>query len=234
MRVLLALLWISTLAYADARFQVDPTKIELSKDRRAQSFQITNHGTQPLRVQITANTWFDDAAGAMVLAPTSDVVIRPSLVIVDPGASRTVRVATTVDTPVREGSYRVFVEELPDRGAATPGRIRVLARIGVPVFVAPARAEVEVVPRVTAQHAVEVEGLGTQHVKLARVVLRAFANDTQRWQREVTGWYVLPQHRRVFQLPLDGAICGAGERLVAEVVAESGARWTSAPRACGG
>jgi fimbrial chaperone protein len=233
MRVLLALLWMST-AHADARFQVDPTKIELSKENRAQAFQITNHGTQPLRVQITANTWRDDADGAMILAPTSDIVIRPSLVVIDPGASRTVRVATTLDPPAREATYRVFVEELPDRGAATPGRIRVLARIGVPVFVAPAQPKVHVVPRITAQHAVEVQGLGTQHVKLSRVVLRAMTKETQRWQREVTGWYVLPQHRRVFQVPLDGVTCASGERLVAEVFAETGEHWLSAPLACGG
>ena len=228
MRVLLALLAVSAVAHADARFQVDPTKIELSKDSRAQAFQITNHGTEPLRVQITASRWHDDRDGAMVLAPTSDIVIRPSLVQIDPGASRTVRVATTIDSPATEATYRVFVEELPDRGAHAAGHVRVLARIGVPVFVAPTRPKVAVVARVTAQRSVEVEGVGTQHVKLARVVLRDVA---KRWQRETSGWYVLPQRTRVFAVPLDGVPCAP---LVAEVHAETGEVWTSAPLACGG
>lgn len=236
MRSLFVILGLATsaMAYADARFQVDPTRIDLSKETRAQAFQVTNHGTTPLRVQISANTWRDDADGGMILAATNDIVIRPSLLQIEPGASKTVRVATIIDTPASEATYRVFVEELPDRGNSKAGQIRVLARIGVPVFVAPANPKVSVVPRVTAQHEVEVEGVGTQHVKLERVVLRAMVSNKQRWQREITGWYVLPKHRRVFKLPLDGATCARGESLVAEVFAEDGEHWTSAPLPCGG
>lgn len=217
-------------ARADGVFQVNPTRLDLGAAAATTALTVTNHGTSRLRLQLSVTGWTDAADGAMQLTPTTDLVVRPSLVVVEPGATRTVRVVAAVAAAARERSYRLFVEELPDRSAATGGMIRVVTRIGVPVFVAPAVATQSARVAVTAagdRARVAVTATGSLHAKLLTVRVK-----TRAWSREIVGWYVLPAATRTFEVALGDARCAAGDALIAEVIDESGAAWSSEPRAC--
>lgn len=216
-------------ARADGRFQVDPTVVELSAAARNGAVIVTNHGTTALRLQATVFAWSEDDRGAE-LQPTGDLVVRPALLEVPAGASRTVRVGSLVGARALEQSFRLFVEELPDRSAAQPG-IRVLTRIGVPVFIAP--PERRAVLDVRAQRgAVTVANTGTVRVKLATLELRALARGAARWTHAAPGWYVLPGRERRFAIEVGKDACRAGEQLVAIATDEGGASWTSTPTPC--
>jgi fimbrial chaperone protein len=220
---------IATPVFADGKFQVDPTRVDLGASAQTGAVHVTNHGAHPIRLQITAVAWTDDADGVMQLAPTSDIVVRPSLIEIAPGARSTLRVGVTVSPRAAEQSYRLFVEELPDRRPKPAGRIDVLTRIGIPIFVAPRTIREAISVGATA-NVVTVANAGTTHVKLRTVRLAAHRDSKRRWQREVTGWYVLPSAARRFVVP--GTACEPGDELVAEVVAETGATWSARGR-CG-
>lgn len=213
----------------DRSFQVDPTRVDLSTGDQTAALVITNHGTAPLRLQLTAQGWQDDIDGVMQLVPTTAVVVRPSLVEVAPGRTRTVRVGLTTASTAVEQSYRLFVEQLPDRRVALGGRIEVLTRIGVPVFVAPTVMKTAgvVAPAVVGGvGVVTVSNAGTVHTKLASVKLSVRTNGRERWVREVAGWYVLAGAQRKFAVELGGERCERGEQMVAEVVGDGGVRWS--------
>lgn len=233
--VVCALLASAGLAEAGGRFQVAQTRIDLSEQAPASVLQITNHGTEPLRLQLTAATWRDDRDGAMQLGATNEIIIRPSLIEIAPGGSRAVRVGTTARPSGDELSFRVFVEELPDRRPVAGSRIQVLTRVGIPVFVAPkqrstgATVQLALAPKLAT---LAVKTTGNMHIKLAKIVVRGVAGATTRWKREAVGWYVLPkiERRFVVDLPADG--CANVDGVIAEITDEGGQTWTSAPMSC--
>jgi fimbrial chaperone protein len=220
---------IAAPAFAEGKFQVDPTRVDLGAAAQTGAVHVTNHGTHPLRLQITAVAWTDDADGIMQLAPTTDIVVRPSLIEIAPGARNTLRVGVTISPRAAEQSYRLFVEELPDRRPKPAGRIDVLTRIGIPIFVAP-RTIRDAIAVGAIGNLVTVANTGTTHVKLRTVRLAAHRDGKRRWQREVTGWYVLPSASRRFVVA--GTACEPGDELVTEVIAETGATWSARGR-CG-
>ena len=93
-------------ARAESSFQVNPTMVSLSREVPAEAVVITNHGTQALRVQVDATTWHEDADGVMQLVATTDLVVRPSLLEIEPGRSKTVRVG---DHPGRAPRSRAAI-----------------------------------------------------------------------------------------------------------------------------
>jgi len=234
MRSLLAVLVVLAAplpALAEGRFQVDPTRIDLASAAPSGAITITNHSTSALRLQATAFRWAESAEGAMQLTPAPEIVVRPGLFEVQPGKARTVRVGTATSATAIEQSYRVFIEELPDRSVTQRAGIHVLTRIGVPVFLAPRepRVALEIRPGTEAgKPVVRVRNPGTVHVKLASVKLRAVS---AAWERSAAGWYVLPGDTRQFAVEA-GLPCAAGERWIAEATSEDGAHWTSPASPC--
>lgn len=229
--VILCALAAATPARAEGRFQVEPTRVDLSSTAPSGAITVSNRGGGVLRLQATVYRWAQDADGGTQLTPAPEMVVRPALFEVQPGKARTVRVGTTATPAGVEQSYRVFVEELPDRTTAQTAGIHVLTRVGVPVFLAPreARVAIELLPATSnGKVAVVVKNPGTLHVKLAEVRLRAADGA---WQRSVAGWYVLPGDSRRFAVE-PAQPCSVGGRWVAEATSEDGGKWTSPPSPC--
>ena len=105
----------------------------------------------------------------MVLAATEDIILFPSLLTLDAGETRKVRLGTTVPRSGTEKSYRAFVEELPPQqtDAVTGGHIRVLTRLSIPVFLQPAqsvlRGEIADLTVRGATASFEIRNLGNVH-----------------------------------------------------------------------
>lgn len=217
LRFLSSLLVLGGVAHADNRFQVEPTRVDLSAQSPAGALVVTNHGADPLRIQVEAMHWVDDADGNQQLTATKDIAIRPSLVEIPAGKSKTIRVGTLVGAADVEGSYRVFIEELPDHTRPQSAQIQVLTRLAVPVFTAAKVARVDLGSKVVGG-AVVVENRGTQHVKLSKI--RVF-------DKEIVGWYVLPGATRKFVVP--AAECRDGKAHVELVDEDGGARANDAP-----
>ena len=209
-----------------ADFTVNPIQIFLSAQTQSAILTVQNTSTEPLRFQLTAFAWAQDSAGQMLLTPTTEVIFFPRLLTLAPNEQRIVRVGTSVKPGPVERTFRIFVEELPPSTAqsAPPGQVRVLARMGIPIFVEAhiARAELRLAPPTLAAGRVtfELSNAGTRHSIPQQIHLRGLGPAGESvWERELDGWYILAGDRRVYEVALPREDCARTRTIAVEVKA---------------
>ena len=209
---------IGVLALAGAarveasNYTIDKTRIELTKERTSEVITVQNRSNEPLRLQVTGFRWSQAAGDPMVLEPTDEIVFFPTVLLLEPGASRPVRVGYLGTPTARERTYRIILEELPPAPAGPDNVVRVLTRLNVPVFVDAARQSpsprLGVVAREGATVIVPVHNGGSSHVMIEAVAVAAVdAQGRRLFNQEVSGWYVLAESANVFHVGLP-AECG--------------------------
>ena len=75
-------------------FQVNPIRITLTPQGASSLVAVRNEGSDRLRLQVDFYAWDQSKQGEMILNPTDDLVVYPSLLTVDAGNERNVRVGT--------------------------------------------------------------------------------------------------------------------------------------------
>lgn len=218
-------LGVAVVAQATA-VAIDPTRLHLSAKAHSQSLTLRNSGNEKARFQVSAFTWGQSLSGEMQLTPTQDILFFPSLLEIAPGETRKIRVTTDVPAEAVEKSYRLFVDELPPPNANTSGAIRVLTRLGVPIFLQPATPEARPALSVAVQRShllVSLENHGNSYLmaQSVRVVGKAKGGAVQ-FERELPAWYVLAHGRRQYDVPLADADCAALTQLYATSKTEHG------------
>jgi fimbrial chaperone protein len=199
---------------AAAGFTVSPTRIELSARASSALLTVKNDSNQALQLQVSAFAWTQSPAGEIQLAPTADVIFFPALLSLEPGAERRVRVGTTARPRAAEQTYRIFVEQLPSSAADTgiQNGVRVLTKVGIPIFLQPARSTATPRLRDLGLHgstfAFRLVNDGTAHFVPGelRVQARDGAGATVP-ERPPPGWYVLAGSHRIFEVALADARC---------------------------
>ena len=137
--VVVALLLAPHAAIA-SNFTVTPTEVNLSASATSALVTLRNGSKLPLRFEVTLVSWSEDEHGKMTLNPSSDVTFFPKLVELAAGASRNIRIGINAGTARDvEQSFRLFVEELPDQSAPAANAVALRTKIGIPVFVRPAK-----------------------------------------------------------------------------------------------
>jgi fimbrial chaperone protein len=228
---------------AAADFTVNPIQIFLSTQNPSAILTVQNTSTEPLRFQLNAFSWAQDEAGQMVLTPTTEVIFFPRLLSLVPGEQRIVRVGASVPPGPVERTYRIFVEELPPAftQSAPAGQVRVLARMGIPIFIQPrtGRSELRLTPPSLATGHVmfELRNTGTRHAIPQEIRVRGLGPAGEAlWIREPDGWYILAGDRRVYDVPLSREDCARTKTIAVEVKAGEQAlaeRLDVAAAACG-
>ena len=107
----------------------------------------------------------------MALNPSADVTFFPKLVELAGGASRNIRIgispALARDV---EQSFRLFIEELPDQSAPKGNAVALRTKIGIPVFVRPAKpvrsAEIAGVSVENGKVLTRVRNTGNLHISV--------------------------------------------------------------------
>lgn len=207
-----------------ATYTVNPTRVYLSASSASALMTLRNESAEPLRMQIKAQRWTQGAQGDMQLAPTDDLIVFPNLLTLAPGEQRRVRVATTVEAGPIERSYRLYVEELPASASdrADGAAVRFLTRMGIPVFVQPARpaatATVRGVGLKDRRVSFELANTGNTHFMPTAITVRGFtATGTPVADWPVSGWYVLAGSARTFAVGLDRPACETVRSVLIEV-----------------
>ena len=93
-------------------FQVNPIRITLSRQSSSSLLSVRNDSTEKIRFQIGVFAWDQNPKGEMVLNPTEDLIFYPTLLALEPGDERRIRIGTNDPIVASEKSYRIFVEEL--------------------------------------------------------------------------------------------------------------------------
>ena len=213
---------------AAANFNVNPTQVFLSSKANSALVTVRNDSTEPLRFQLSVFAWDQSASGELELTPTDDIVFFPSLLTLGPNEERRVRVGRVTAAGEREKTYRIFIEEMPPLeaiGTAGGAAVRVLTKMGVPIFVRPAKETATAIIGDVEQRAGVVHftlaNTGTVHFVPSQVTVRGMAGSNPVFEQKLDGWYVLSGGKRDFTMVVPKNDCGRVTSFVVEVAVNS-------------
>jgi len=210
--VITLLVLVLTLCLAEeswtSTFNVSPLQVVLSTTGSTALVEIRNQAMEPLRLQVSVMAWEQSSAGEMIVTPTEDIVLFPTLVTLEPGERRKVRLGTASPAAATEKAFRIFVEELPSRDeqAQGAGNIRVLTRLSIPVFLQPgkhvAAGDIQGVTLKDGIASFQLENTGNVHfsARHIRVIGMAASGDVI-GEQAVEGWYILAGGSRRYDVP---------------------------------
>jgi fimbrial chaperone protein len=210
-----------------AGLNVSPVQLHLAPDASKALLTLRNDGEADARYQITVSAWDEDPVAGMKLAPTDAIVFFPAMLALKPGETRSVRVGAAVPFGPVEKTYRLFVEELPPpQKPQTRSEVRVLTRVGIPIFVAPVKTLEDrklgqpVLGKGSAS--LEVENTGNVHFRVDSVKLEGYGEGGAKlFERAVQGWYLLAGGHKRYQVEVPAADCARTKRLVFTVKTEA-------------
>lgn len=238
-------LFLVALPGTAATFKVSPIQIYLSAGKTTELLAVENQSTESVRLQVTAFGWNQSPRGEIELLPTEDVVFFPSLLTLEPGKERKVRIGVSKPAGAVERTYRVFVEELPplEKPSELGNRseVKVLTRFGVPIFVQPAKltrsGAIESAKLESGTVKFQVKNTGNAAFSLLSVrASGAGADGSQTFENQAAGWYVLAGGERAFEIAVPPADCLRTKTISLEAKTERDAWKASvavAPEACG-
>jgi fimbrial chaperone protein len=209
-------------------FNVSPLQIVLSGKTSSALLDIKNQSTESLRLQLSVSAWDQSPSGEIVLTATEDIILFPSLLTLEAGETRKVRLGTGVPRSGTEKSYRVFVEELPQQTESVPGgHIRVLTRLSIPVFLQPAKSvllgEIADLTVRDATASFEIRNIGNVHFSARHIAVVGLGlADPPIIKHEFEGWYILSGGSRRYDVQLSFEDCRKLRLLTVEVQTELG------------
>ena len=211
-----------------AGLNVSPVQLHLAPDASKALLTLRNDGDAEARFQVSAKAWDEDANTGMKLSDTDAIVFFPVMLALKPGETRTVRVGAAVPFGPVEKTYRLFVEELPPPARPqTKSEVRVLTRVGIPIFLAPVKVLQDRklgTPSVGKGSAsIDVENTGNVHFRVDSVKLEGYdkPGGAKVFERAVQGWYVLAGGHKKYQVEVPAADCARVKRLVFTVKTEN-------------
>jgi fimbrial chaperone protein len=116
---------------------VEPVLMEIQAPSATSSVKLSNNGAEPITAQIRVFRW-SQVNGRDRLEPTNDVVASPPVVQLGPNGKNLVRVVRVSKAPVAvEESYRLLIDQLPNRAGNGGKNVNLLIRQSIPVFFRP-------------------------------------------------------------------------------------------------
>ena len=207
----LAFLFGATAVSAGS-FAVNPVRATLSAKQPVGSLVVQNNGSEPTVVQLETVSWAQQD-GKEVYEPTKDILATPPIFTVPAGGSQIVRVGMRrAAEPGRELTYRLFLQEVPQTKTDLQG-LRVVLRVGIPVFVLPAAAASpslrwQAMRMADGSLRVRVTNSGNAHIQLARSKLMTTGNARALAEQDVPAYVLAGQTRdwvyKVNPLPASG------------------------------
>jgi fimbrial chaperone protein len=192
---LAALLALSVPAAAGS-FSISPLRVDFSSASNTAALTVRNADATAIVVQTQGLAWSQEG-GQDALAPTRDLLISPAVFTLPPGGSQLIRVALRrpVD-PVRELSYRLTVQEVPQQARPDFTGLQVALKMSVPIFVAPtAPAEPQLhwtaARGADGQLSITASNDGAAHARIQRFSVKTADGSTTLGQRPELS-YVLP------------------------------------------
>jgi len=138
-------------------FSINPIRIFFDGTKKTDILTVKNESQKIVALQINALAWTQDEKGENVYSPTEDILFFPKLVEIKPGEEKIIRIGSRVARSDAEKTYRLFIEEIPDNSQLDTTSVKILMKVGVPIFIPPLK---------TAASGV------IEHIELARGSLR--------------------------------------------------------------
>lgn len=208
-RILIAILalaagGLSSSPVAAGSLAVSPLKVELGDASRTAALTLRNGSPESVVVQAQVFLW-EQQGGEDRLTETQDLIVSPVVFTLAGEGSQLLRVALRrpVD-PSTELSYRLVLQEVPQRSAPEFTGLAVTLRLSLPVFV---QAGAETSPSIAWNAAAGPDGNlvvtarndGTAHLRLLGFEVAAEGNPADVLRQPVAS-YVLPGQSRSWTL----------------------------------
>lgn len=198
---------LTWLGAADAGgLAVSPIRVYLSDSMPTAALTLENNGPVASVVQLQVMAWSSEGE-ADSYQPTYEIVASPPIATLQPGQTQIVRVGLSRDADAdRELAYRLYIEEVPPPPQPNHQGLQVALRIGVPVFVEPARsARPEVAWRAVRGGAdsvtIHATNNGNAHLRLMSLKLKSAQTGRLMDERQIVG-YLLPGQSRQWTMRL--------------------------------
>lgn len=215
------------LSAAPGGLSVSPVRVDIASTQAAAAITVTNSGDAEKIIQVDPLQW-SRAYAVDEYSPTRELVVNPPMFRLAPGGAQIVRVGLArLARPdaQAEKTFRVFFQELPSSAYSGDSQLRILLRIGVPVFVAPQQQGAvsdlrwKLLRNEAGQVVLRVRNAGGLHERISQLALYAPADDAP--VARIDGFsYVLPGESRDWLLSPQPVSVDTGLRLRA--VTEAG------------
>lgn len=114
--------------------RVSPTTLEVTAPGAATGLTIVNQGRENITIQARVFRWTQQN-GREEYVPTQDVVVSPPMTQLPPGTQQLLRVVRVSGGVARgEESYRIYIDQIPDRANGQGGTVSFTSRLRIPVF----------------------------------------------------------------------------------------------------
>jgi len=206
-------------------WRVIPIRLDLSAKTPTGTLRVINEDPTPLNFQIQATRWMQDATGKDILEPSDELIFFPKLFTIPAGEERLIRAGIKVPASTREKSYRLFIEQIPDKGPQGAAQVSLAIRFGVPVFSRPPK----IIPsgKIQGLHIdkgtlkATVINEGNSHFKIRSLKVKGLdASGKETFSEASQGWYVLSGAERVFDVPLPADFCSRSKQLALVAVGD--------------
>jgi fimbrial chaperone protein len=180
--------------------QISPTTLTAAAPAGATALTVANTGKEPVKAQVRVFRW-TQVNGEDVLTPATSVVASPPFLTLNGREPYTLRVVRTDrQAPTTEESYRVLLDELPNRAANTPSRVNIVVRLSVPAFFKPQNTAPAKLSFRFDKDSLVVTNSGGARARLADLMLRDDQGRSVSLGRGLNG-YVLAGSSRRWILP---------------------------------
>ena len=158
-----------------ARVTVAPLRLELDGAQVSETLRVINPSDRPIGIQVRPFEW-TQADGDDVYAPTTDVMVSPAIVVIQPGDTQFFRVQRRALPPAGERRYRVAIDQLPDPDQAEGGSAMTRIRFTIPLFLDRQTAAPGELAWSVTGNVLRVANRGQQSVRMVSLDLRNGVN----------------------------------------------------------
>lgn len=217
--LLAAIVFTGLLPVAHAQeggISISPVRVDLGAAQTAAAITISNGSGEEKLIQVTPTQWLH-VEGLEQNAPSRELVVNPPLFRLPAGGSQIVRVGLARQVrahPKTEKAFRIFFEELPQGSPDSPdatgaSQLRILLRIGVPVFVKPQQAanadlHWKISRDAAGKVVLQAANTGTLHERVSSLILKSQKDEATLAQIEGFA-YLLPGDTRQWQVQSSSA-----------------------------
>lgn len=222
--LIVALCVVQAAPVAWAGWRVIPARVELLPGAKSSNIKVVNDGTEPVRFSVSARSWTQDEAGKDVYEPTDDVVFFPRILIVPGGEERIIRAGLKVPRQESEVTYRLFIEQIPEKKPDSSTAVNLAIRFGAPIFAKPLEPKpsgaIQDLRVEDGEVRFTLSNTGNVHLQPTQIQARGFAGGEQPvLEHEVEPWYLLAGKTRAYTIALDER-CGSATSMQVSVVSE--------------
>ena len=217
--------------------QVEPVLVEVATPGAASTITLRSDGSAPVDAQIRVFRW-SQTNGEERLEPTDEVVASPPAVSLKGGSPHVVRIVRVKKAPiVREESYRLVVDQLPNLAQQRSGTVNMILRHSIPVFFKPQSTTSPSVAwsvgLAAGKLALTARNTGERRLRISALEIRDSSSRTIAATRGLVG-YVLGGSTMRWMLPAGQRDLAQGGRVSIIAQGDTGPIHASAPVASSG